>query len=410
MSDRINSSWPKLTIADIAKTSAGGTPNKSSKEFYEGGTIPWLMSGEVGSRDITNAKNCITVAGLAGSSAKLFPSGSVLVAMYGATAGEAGILRFEAATNQAVCAILPSKNHIPEYLYYYLLHAKQELVALAVGNAQPNISQAKIKTTLVPLPPLEEQKRIVAVLDQAFTALDRARAHAEANLAAARMVFKRIASSLFQDVSSAGAPVKVVSEIAERRKGSIRTGPFGSQLKHGEFVDAGVCVLGIDNAVKNTFRWGKPRHITEAKYSKLIRYRVFPGDVIITIMGTCGRCAIVPEDIPVSINTKHLCCITLNKAECLPEYLHKYFLLSPKAIGYLEAQSKGSVMDGLNMGLIKELPVDLPSVEQQQEICRHIDRVEKQAQELEQLYSERLADIADLRQSLLQKAFSGELT
>ena len=193
------SGWRWLPISEFAGTSAGGTPKKSNKAFYEGGSIPWLLSGEVGRAEITEASNFITEEGLNGSSAKLFPPNSVLVAMYGATAGEAGVLRFEAATNQAVCAILPGEEHVPEYLYYYLLHAKAELVSQAIGNAQPNISQAKIKALVVPLPPLEEQQRIVAVLDEAFEGLARARAHAEANLQNARELFERQLGEYFSE-------------------------------------------------------------------------------------------------------------------------------------------------------------------------------------------------------------------
>src|SRR5664279_2119985 len=97
--------------------------------------------------------------GLKNSAAKMFPKDTVLVAMYGATAGQVGLLRFEAATNQAVCGILPNKQFIPEFLFYLILSRKDELVAQASGNAQPNISQIKIKNTEIPIPPLTEQQR-----------------------------------------------------------------------------------------------------------------------------------------------------------------------------------------------------------------------------------------------------------
>lgn len=157
--------WEEKTLGEVCITGSGGTPLKAHKEYYENGTIPWLLSGEVYQGKINNAKNFITEKGLANSSARLFPPNTVLVAMYGATAGQVGILKFEASTNQAVCGILPNNNFIPEFLYYCFLSKKNELINKAVGGAQPNISQIKIKNTYIPIPPLPEQKRIVAKLD-----------------------------------------------------------------------------------------------------------------------------------------------------------------------------------------------------------------------------------------------------
>ena len=101
--------WQVKKLGDICHTGAGGTPLKSKKEFYENGTIPWLMSGEVSQGEVLTAKRFITKKGLENSSAKIFPKNTVLVAMYGATAGEVGVLRFEASTNQAVCGIIPNE-------------------------------------------------------------------------------------------------------------------------------------------------------------------------------------------------------------------------------------------------------------------------------------------------------------
>ncbi|MCQ2592556.1 MAG: restriction endonuclease subunit S, partial [Treponema sp.] len=182
--------WEYKKLGDVCETGSGGTPLKGHKEYYDNGNIPWLRSGEVCQKDITKSELYITEVGMNNSSAKLFPINTVLVAMYGATAGQVGILRFESTTNQAVCGIFPNEKTIPEFIYYYFTFYKDKLVAQAVGGAQPNISQIKIANTIIPLPPLEEQKRIVKILDEKFAMLETVKANAKANLQNAKDLFQ----------------------------------------------------------------------------------------------------------------------------------------------------------------------------------------------------------------------------
>ncbi|MCO6482811.1 MAG: restriction endonuclease subunit S, partial [Flavobacteriales bacterium] len=154
-----------MRLGDVCKTGSGSTPLRSRKDYYEGGNVPWLLSGEVAQGEVTKATNFITELALKETSVKMFPPGTVLVAMYGATAGEVGILRFPSTTNQAVCGIHPSDQFIPEYLYFVFLQKKAELVAQAVGGAQPNISQEKIKNTLIPVPTIKQQAEVVKRLE-----------------------------------------------------------------------------------------------------------------------------------------------------------------------------------------------------------------------------------------------------
>ncbi len=123
--------------------------------------------------------------------------------------------------------------------------------------------------------------------------------------------------------------------------GAMRTGPFGSDLRHSEFVDAGVAVLGIDNAVRNRFAWDERRYITKEKYERLKRYTVQPHDVIVTIMGTTGRSAVVPDDVPLAITTKHLATITVNRKLAEPEFVAQAIRRHPALLGQIQQANRG---------------------------------------------------------------------
>lgn len=157
--------WKTCKIGDIFNTGSGGTPSKNKNEYYEGGNIPWLRSGEVAQGLIYESELFITEEGLKNSSAKLFPKDTVVIAMYGATVGQVGVLKKEMTTNQAICGLFPNPNYSPVFVMYFLRSMREEYLKEAAGGAQPNISQAVIRNTDIPLIPLSEQQQIVEELD-----------------------------------------------------------------------------------------------------------------------------------------------------------------------------------------------------------------------------------------------------
>lgn len=163
--DPVEKGWEVRKLGDICKTSSGGTPSKAHTEYYNG-EIMWLRSGEVSQGDIYNTEQTITLLGLENSSAKIFPVNTVVIAMYGATVGQVGILRKEMSTNQAICGIFPNGDLTPEYLYYFLISKKAEFLKSAIGGAQANISQQIIRKTLIPLPPLSLQSSFTCKIRQ----------------------------------------------------------------------------------------------------------------------------------------------------------------------------------------------------------------------------------------------------
>ena len=162
--------WCLTTLGSIGNWQSGATPSRLQKEYY-GGIIPWLKTGDLNDGIITNIPEFITEKALAETSVKLNPSGSVLIAMYGATIGKVGILSFPATTNQACCACVDYKLE-QMYLFYFLLANRENFIKMGGGGAQPNISKEKIINTVIFLPPLKEQHRIVAKIGEIFAQLD----------------------------------------------------------------------------------------------------------------------------------------------------------------------------------------------------------------------------------------------
>jgi type I restriction enzyme S subunit len=391
--------WQTKRLGDVCEIIKGRKP--ALKATSTNGDLPYLVAKVMrGSKEPEYAsvkdRNSITVE-----------ESETIIICDGSYSGEV-FSGFRGIISSTMGKIAKKAEIDDDYLRAFLASTFEVFNGAKTGAAIPHLDKEAMYQLQFPFPTLVEQQRIVAILDKAFKGIATAKANTEKNLQNARALFESHLQSVFTQ-RGPGWVEKTVKGIAAPTKGSIRTGPFGSQLLHSEFVDEGISVLGIDNAVANEFRWGKSRFITPEKYRQLERYRVYPGDVLITIMGTCGRCAIVPDDIPIAINTKHICCITLDLKECLPGYLHIYFLHAPQAQEFLAKHAKGAIMAGLNMGLIRELPILLPPTEVQEAIIKAAADLREQTQRLARLYERKLAALTALKKSLLHQAFTGEL-
>ena len=303
----------------------------------------------------------------------MLDEGDLLMSLTG-NVGRVAILEREmlpAALNQRVACLRLKTDKIEKGYLFHILNSdffEKKCIQASNGVAQKNMSTEWLKEFSIPVYSKEEQKKITIILDKLRNVINirEKEIHSLDELIKARFV------EMFANGNHDWQEVSI-ADICE----DTRTGPFGSALHHDEFVDSGVFVLGIDNAVENKFSYNRMRYITDEKYEKLKRYTVYPGDVIITIMGTVGRSAVIPDDMPKAINTKHLACLTPDATIVDSYFLSNAFQIHPVIRGQLERQCKGAIMDGLNLTIIKGLRFELPPLDLQKEFVQFFKQVDK---------------------------------
>lgn len=337
--------WKAVRVGEIGSWSAGATPSRSHPEYY-GGNIPWLKTGDLNDGDIYEVPEFITEEGVQHSSVRLNPVGSVLMAMYGATIGKLGILQIEATTNQACCACICYEGMWNKYLFYYLLSQRKNYIAMGSGGAQPNISKDKIVNSIIALPPLAEQKRIVAKIEELMPFVEQyAAASTKLNTLNAtfpEMMKKSILQEAVQgklvpqDPNDEPASV-LLKKIAEEKKRLIKEGkikkqkplpaitedeiPFdipeswewtrlGSVLKlltdgthkTPHYVAEGVPFISVKDMSSGSISFSNTKFIAEKEADELnTRCNPERGDVLLSKVGTTGVPAPVDTDIKFSL-------------------------------------------------------------------------------------------------------------
>lgn len=392
--------WNNVRLGDICETGSGGTPLKAHKDFYEGGTIPWLQSGEVSQGNVFESHNFITEKGLKNSSARMFPIDTVLVAMYGATAGQVGILRFPACTNQAVCGILPNNKTIPEFIFYCFLSKKDELVAQAVGGAQPNISQIKIKNTFIPLPPLTEQNRIVAILDEVFDSITRAKDIAARNLRNARELFESYLSETFANFGE-GTSVRKLFEVVDFKGG----GTPSTKIK--KYWDGKIPWISSKD-MKTKEISDSIDHVSVEAIRGSSTSLIPIGSVLIVV-----RSGILAHTVPIAITLQQ---VTINQdlKALIPkktlDVKFLYYHLCALQKKMLALAGRGATVHRLPFESLKNIEICLPTLPIQKSITHKLDTFLEEVTKLEAIYQQKLTELVELKKSVLQKAFNGELT
>lgn len=290
-----------------------------------------------------------------------------------------------------------------KYVYYFLKTNFQILENGFKGAALKHVSKKYISNIRIPLLSLDDQRKIAQYLSQ----IERIKDDRKYSITLLESFLKNtFLEMIIFNEDAENWEKSIIEKLLLKQKNSIRTGPFGSDLLHSEFTKNGdVAVLGIDNVVQNKFTWDEKRYISFEKYQKLARYKINPKDVLITIMGTIGRTAVVPEDIPIAINTKHLAALSLNQELANPEFIAYSLRENPQILSQLKKKAKGVIMDGLNLTIIKNLKIVLPPIQLQDKFSIILKKIEN----TKITYEDSLHELNELFESVSQKAFRGKL-
>ena len=280
--------WQRKTIGEVCDVVNGSTP-KTGVTAYCDGLHQWITPAEMGKRStpyIAKTERAITDAGLQNSSARLLPPQSVILSSR-APIGHLVINTAPMATNQGCKGLVPRNGLDAKYLYYYLAGIVPLLNDLGAGATFKELSGGRLKEVPVPVAPLPEQHRIVAILDEAFDGIATAKANAEKNLQNARALFESHLQKVFTERGE-GWVETALGDVC----GFVR-GPFGGSLKKSIFVADGYAVYEQQHAIYNQF--DDVRYfVGEAKFKEMKRFELLPNDLIMSCSGTMGRVAIVP--------------------------------------------------------------------------------------------------------------------
>lgn len=395
--------WLATTLGEVASWSSGGTPSRSRPEYFRG-NIPWIKSGELGAKYIRDAEESISETAIAHSSAKVFPKGAVGIAMYGATIGKLSIWGIDASTNQACAVGVCGEELNNEFLYYFLASEKRNLIKAGKGGAQPNISQGVIREWPFNLPPLAEQHRIVAKIEELFSELDQG----VASLKTAREQLKVYRQSLLKNAFKG----KLTAATGWREKPLGQLLGFltsGSRGWAAYYATSGDLFVRAQNIKHDRFELDDVAFVALPDKAEGLRTRIQQGDLLITITGAnVTKSALVKHDLGVAYVSQHVA-LCRPTAEILPEYLYWFIVAEAAGRKQLTDMAYGAGKPGLNLENIRSVNVPFPSLHEQQEIVEQIESKLSEADQLDQTLATALQQADALRQAILKKAFCGQL-
>jgi type I restriction enzyme S subunit len=399
--------WHIKKIGEVCDLMTGGTPPRSKAEYF-GGDIKWLVSGDIHRGEIFDCEGRITEAGMQASNAKQLPVNSVMIALngQGKTRGTVAILRTQATCNQSLVSIYPKEpgKLLPEFLYANLHGRYQEIRQMTgdSGNDRRGLNMGLIRQMEIPLAPVDEQQRIVGILDEAFDGIATATANSEKNLQNARALFESYLQSIF---------VRHGKDWMQKRLGVVAEFKNGLNYTRGSNGQT-LPVVGVGDFQSNNFV--PLEHLQTATIDGELRseYTIREGDIL-TVRSNgskdlVGRCMIVPEVSRTTSYSGFIIRIRVNPAEVFPAFL-LHFMKSRDTRDRLTRDGGGANINNINQTKLAALPLSLPSLAEQKKIVTELEAFTAETQRLEGIYQQKLAALGELKKTLLHEAFTGNL-
>ena len=371
----------------------GGTPRTGVTDYW-GGEHLWITPAEMGKRkspyaDDTERK--LTDAGLRNSSAQMLPHFSVILSSR-APIGYLVINTKPMSTNQGCKGLVPDEQLDYKYLYHYLTSIVELLDSLGTGATFRELSSGKLKEVPIPVPPLPEQRRIVALLDEAFADLAAARAAAERNLRNARALFDSRLNEVF---------TRKGEGWVERRLGDFGKVSMCKRIFKEETTPNG----DIPFYKIGTFGKEPDAYIPIETYNRYRAKYPFPkkGDILISASGTIGR-RIRYGGEPAYFQDSNIVWIDNDEKQVLNDFLYHFY----RACEW--NSTKGATISRLYNDNLRQIVIALPtSFQEQRRIVAHLDALAAETRKLENLFERKLAALDELKKSILRQAFNGEL-
>jgi type I restriction enzyme S subunit len=331
--------------------------------------------------------------------------GDILVSLTG-NVGRVGIMREEhlpAVLNQRVAKIAIASTKLDKnYLFYFLTsdYFISELIKAGRGAAQQNISTTDIENLEITLPAPPEQKRIVAILDEAFTAFDKVKANAEQNLKNAKELFESYLQGVFENGKN--WQKQKLGDVC----GFVR-GPFGGSLKKNIFKPNGFAVYEQQHAIYNQFD-NVRYYIDEKKFNEMKRFELNAGDLIMSCSGTMGKIAIVPTRIKKGIINQAL--LKLSPSKKVSNEFLKLWMQSESFQSSLREYAGGAAIQNVaSVAILKNIEIPLPDISIQKSIVQKVHEFSTETKKLESVYQKKMEYLEEMKKSILKKAFAGEL-